>query len=63
MESWEDVLTFPSPSVAPDFARHNGDEVFPCPGAQWHNAQAVLVVYGNELASPYPARVRSNVGH
>jgi purine nucleoside permease len=27
------------------------------------NAQAVLVVYGEEPASRYPARVHSNIGH
>jgi hypothetical protein len=37
--------------------------VFPCPGTQWHHAQAVLVVYGQELASTYPARVHSNIDH
>jgi len=59
----EALPTFPSPSVAPNFAHHNGDEVFPCPGTPWCYAEAGLVVYGQELASLYPARVHSNIGH
>jgi hypothetical protein len=45
-ESREDVPTPPSPNVAPDFAHHDGHEVLRCPGAKWHHAPAVLVVYG-----------------
>jgi hypothetical protein len=47
------VPTLLNPSVAPDFAHHDGDEVLRCPGAKWHHAPAVLVVYGEEPASPY----------
>ena len=46
LESREDVPTLLSPNVAPDFAHHDGDEVLRCPGAKWHHAPAVLVVYG-----------------
>jgi hypothetical protein len=53
LESREDVPTFSSPNVAPDFAHHDGDGVLHCPGAKWHHAPAVLVVYGEELAFPY----------
>ena len=63
LESKKAVPTFPSPSVAPGFAHHNGDEVFPCPGTQQHHAQAVLVVCSQELASTYPARMHSSSGH
>ena len=52
-----------SPNVAPDSAHYNGNEVLHCPGAKWHHAQAVLVVFGKEQASPYSARVYSNTGH
>jgi hypothetical protein len=45
--------TPPSSNVAPDFAHHDDDEVLCCPGAKWHHAPAVLVVYGEEPASPY----------
>jgi hypothetical protein len=37
--------TILSPNVAPDIAHHDGDEVLRCPGAKWHHAPAVLVVY------------------
>jgi hypothetical protein len=47
------VPTLLSPNVLPDFAHHDGDEVLRCPGAKWHHAPAVLVVYGEEWASPY----------
>jgi hypothetical protein len=40
------------PNVAPDFAHHDGDEVLHYPGAKWHYAPAVLVVYSEEPASP-----------
>jgi hypothetical protein len=63
LESREDVPTPPSPNVAPDFAHHDGDEVLRCPGAKWHHVPAVLVVYSEEPASPYPARMSSNMGH
>jgi hypothetical protein len=53
LESREDVPTPPSPNVAPDFAHHNGSEVLRFPGAKWHHAPTVLVVYGEEPASPY----------
>jgi hypothetical protein len=53
LESREDVPTLLSPNVASDFAHHNGDEVLHFPGAKWHQAPAVLVVYGEEPASPY----------
>jgi len=43
--SKEDVPTPPSPTFAPYFAHHVGNEALHCPGAKWHNAQAVLVVY------------------
>ena len=39
LESWEDVPTPPSPTIAPDFAYHNGYETLPGPGAKWHHAQ------------------------
>ena len=45
-----------------DFAHHNVDEMLHCPGATWHHAQEVLVVYGEWLASFYPARECSNIG-
>jgi hypothetical protein len=61
--SREALPTFLSPSVAPNFVHHNDDEVFPCPGTRWHRAEAVLVVFGQELASPYAARVHSSIGH
>jgi hypothetical protein len=57
------VPTPPSPNVAPDFAHHDGDEMLRCPGAKWHHAPKVLVVYGKEPSSPYAARVSSNMGH
>jgi len=38
----EAVPTFLIPSVAPNFAHYNGDEVFPCPGTPWRYAQAVF---------------------
>jgi hypothetical protein len=63
LESRADVPTPPSPFVAPEFAHHNGDEVLNCPGAKWHHVQAVLIIYSEQPASPYPARVRSNNGH
>jgi hypothetical protein len=63
LESREDVPTPASPNVTPDFALHEGDEVLHCPGAKWYHAPAVLVVYGEEPASRYPARVSSNMGH
>jgi hypothetical protein len=63
LESREDMPTPPSPNVAPDFAHHDGDEVLHCPGAKWHHAPAVLVVYSKEPSSPYAARVSSNIGH
>jgi hypothetical protein len=53
LESREVVPTLLSPNVAPDFAHHDGDEVLRCPGAKWHHAPAVLVVHGEEPASPY----------
>jgi hypothetical protein len=46
------VPTLLSPIVAPDLAHHDGDEVLRCPGAKWHHAPAVLVVYGEELVIP-----------
>jgi hypothetical protein len=46
LESREDVSTLLSHNVAPDF----GNEVLRCPGAKWHHAPAVLVVYGKEMA-------------
>ena len=58
---WDDVPTPPSPSVPPDFAHHDGDKVLHRPGAKLHHAQA-LHVCGEQPASPYPARVRSNIG-
>ena len=58
----QNVPTPPGPSVALDSAQHNGDEVLHCPGAKWHHAQAVLVVYGEWLISSYPARECSNIG-
>jgi hypothetical protein len=63
LKSREDVPALPSPNVAPDFAHHDGNEVLCCSGAKWHHTPAVLVVYGKEPASPYPARVSSNMGH
>jgi hypothetical protein len=48
LESREDVPTLLSPNVAPDFAHHDGDEMLRCPGAKWHHAPAVLVVYGED---------------
>ena len=57
----QNVPTPPSPNNAPDFAHHNVDEALHCPGAKWHHAQAVLVVYGEWLASSYPARECSNI--
>jgi len=62
LENRQCVPTHPSPDVAPDFAHHD-TEVLHCHGAKWHHAQAVMVVYGEEPASPYPARVRNNIGH
>jgi len=56
------VPTHPSPGVGADFAHHD-TEVFHCPGAKLHNAQAILVIYGEALASPYPARVCTIIGH
>ena len=56
------VPTPPSRNVAPDFTHHSSD-VLHCPGAKWHHAQAVLVVYVEEPASPYTAKVCSNIGH
>jgi len=41
----------PSPNTALNFPHHNGDEVLHCPGAKWHHAQALLVVYSAEPAS------------
>jgi len=55
MEGRVDVSTPPSPSVAPDFAHHDGDEELHCPGAKLHHVQAVLVVYSEQPASPYLA--------
>jgi hypothetical protein len=43
--------TPPNPSVAPDFAHHDGVELFHYLGAKWHHAHAVLVVYGEQPAS------------
>jgi hypothetical protein len=37
--------------------------VLRCPGAKWHHAPAVLVVYGKEPSSPYAAKVSTNIGH
>jgi hypothetical protein len=61
LESRKDVPTPPNPSVAPTFAHCVGSEVLHLSGAKGHHAQAVLVVYGEEPASLYTARVRSNV--
>jgi hypothetical protein len=33
------------------------------PGAKWHYAQAVQVVYGKDTTLPYPDRVNSNTSH
>lgn len=63
LESREDVPRPPSPSVASDFAHHDGNEVLHCSGAKCHHTSAVLVVCGKELASLYPARVSSYMGH
>jgi hypothetical protein len=57
------MCNIPSPNVAPDFANHDGDEVLRCPGAKWQHAPAIVVVYGEQPPSPYPARVSSNKGH
>jgi hypothetical protein len=53
LESREDVPTPPNPNIAPDFVHHDGDDLLRCPGAKWHHAPAVLVVYGEEPASTY----------
>ena len=63
LESKVDVPTPPSTNVAPDFGHHNDDKLLHCPGAKWHHVQAVLVVYSEQPASPYSARVHSNIGH
>ena len=60
-ESRKNVPTPPSRNVAPASAHHNGSEVLHLPGAKFHHAQAVVVVYSDEPTSLYPARVRSNV--
>jgi hypothetical protein len=63
LESRKDVATPPTPNVTPNFEHHDGHEVLHCPGAKWHHAPAILVIYGKEPVSPYPARVSSNMGH
>jgi hypothetical protein len=60
-ESWKDVPTPLNLNVAPTFEHCDGSEVLYLPRATCHHAQAVLVVYGEEPASLYPARVYSNV--
>jgi hypothetical protein len=44
---------FPAPMLHQIFAHYDGDEVLRCPGAKWHHAPAVVVVYSEEPASPY----------
>jgi hypothetical protein len=61
LESRNDVPTPSNPSVAPTYAHCNGSEVMHLPGVQCHHAQAVLVVYSEEPASLYPARVHGSV--
>ena len=63
LECRGNVPTPSSPNVAPDCAHYNGNEVLHCPGAKWHYAQAVLLVFGKQQASPYSARVYTNIGH
>ena len=48
LESRKVVPPPPCPITALDFADH---EVLHCPGAKWHHAQALLVVYSAEPAS------------
>jgi hypothetical protein len=62
LESKEDMLPPPSP-IATGFASHDGDEELFYPGAKLQHTPALLDVYGKELASPYPAKVSSNIGH
>jgi hypothetical protein len=47
-------LTPPSPNSAPDFAHHNGNELY-FPGAKSNDAQAVQAVYGEDTALFYHA--------
>jgi len=54
-ECRENVPTHPSPIIAPDYAHYDGNEKLHCPGAK---CSAVLVVYGEELVSPYSASVQ-----
>jgi hypothetical protein len=61
LESRKVVPTPLNPNVAPAFVHCDGSEVLHLPGAKCHLAQALLVVYGEEPASSYPAMVRSNV--
>jgi len=62
VESREDMLPPPGPT-APGFASHVGDEELYYPAAKLQHTPALLAVYGKELASPYPAKVSSNIGH
>jgi len=62
MESRVDVPAPPSPYIAPDFTRHDDEEELHCPGAYGYHVQVVLV-YNKQPASPYYARVRSNIDH